>query len=163
MSGTHHSRPRLTPVPPAALLTTGAAVLLLISCQTPGNTSADPPAAPPVVIPHHGTSTPVDPRFIYRMAQVESISAVLAPDGSPQATVTVAGLLNDGATSLHEIKQQRTTNGVVLTLVTVRPRDAIATLALIPFERTFVVDLTGILPGPCTIFAHGQETTVMIP
>jgi hypothetical protein len=163
MSATPFALPYLTPALAAALLTTGAAVLLLVSCQTPPKGTPAPPAVSPVMSPHPGTSAPVDPSFIYRMAQVESVSAVLAADGSPRATVTVSGLLNDGATSLHEIKQQRTSNGVVLTLVTVRPRDAIATLALIPFERTFAVELTGLPPGPCTISAHGQETLILIP
>jgi hypothetical protein len=140
-----------------------AAAAALASCQhlpsKQGTTAPPSTAASPAMT----QAPPMDPRFSYKMADVESVTAHLVAGQSRQATVTISGLLNDGATSLHEIKQQRVQEGVFITVITSRPRDAMASLAIIPFERTVNVDLSGLPAGTAVITANGVRATLALP
>lgn len=155
------SHPRvLSALPKAGLL---LATFALLSCQNLARkkegdqtTNSPPPSTP-------APATPTDSRFIYKMADVESVAATLAPGQTRQATVTISGLLHDGATSLHEVKQQRISGGVFITVITSRPRDAMATLAIIPFERTVEVDLAGLPPGTAVITVNGKQAALELP
>ena len=100
--------------------------------------------------------------FVYKLAQIESVRATLSSTHPTQAEVVISGFLPDGATQVHEVQQQRLDDGFVLTVITSRPRSAIATLALIPFVRTVTLDLAGLPKCPCRIVAHGLATTVEI-
>lgn len=137
-----------------------AAAAALASCQNlprkQGTTAPPSAGAPPATT----QATPLDSRFSYKMADVESVTARLVAGQPRQATVTISGLLNDGATSLHEIKQQRVQEGVFITVITSRPRDAMASLAIIPFERTVTVDLTGLPAGTAVITVNGVRATL---
>lgn len=100
---------------------------------------------------------------ILKLAQVESVRAEVSATQPPEAIVVVSGLLNDGATRVHEVQQQRLADGFVLTVVTSRPANAMASLALIPFERTVSLNLQGMPKGPCRIVANGVATSVVVP
>jgi hypothetical protein len=101
-----------------------------------------------------------DVGLVYKLAQIESVRASLSSTHPAQAEVVITGFLPDGATQVHEVQQQRLDDGFVLTVITSRPRSAMATLALIPFARTITLDLAGLPPGPCRIVAHGLAATV---
>jgi len=113
----------------------------------------------PVSLP---ADTSADP-WSYKLANLETIDAVVVKGDPSKARVTVRGLLHDGATRINEVQQQRIENGYVLTVTTARPRKAVASVALIPFERTVTVDLKDMPSGPCQISANGLSTTVIVP
>ena len=100
---------------------------------------------------------------ILKLAQIESVQAAISPTRPTEASVVIHGLLHDGATRVHDVQQQRLEDGIVLTVITARSRNAVATLALIPFERTITVNLQGMPKGPCKIVANGVTTMVMVP
>jgi hypothetical protein len=100
---------------------------------------------------------------VLKLAQVESLQAEVSPAKPSEATVVIHGLLHDGATRVHDVQQQRLADGFVLTVVTTRPRNALASLALIPFERRISLNLHGMPKGPCKIVANGVATTIMVP
>jgi len=133
---------------------------LLAACQlTPNTKSGDPnPASPSTAL---RDSTPDG--ALLKLAQLDSVQAELTPEQPPRAKVTLHGLLHDGATRVHEVQQQRLADGFVLSVVTARPKNAVATLALIPFERTVLLDLDGMTKGPCKIVANGVATTITVP
>lgn len=120
-----------------------------------GKTNTPPTAAQP------GLQAPGD--SILKLAQVDVVRADVSPTQPPEAVVVINGLLHDGATRVHEVQQQRLADGFVLTVVTIRPKSAVASLALIPFERTVSLNLQGMPKGPCRIVANGVGTTVMVP
>lgn len=131
------------------------------SCQTGRRAKPEPVlAAGPIESTLRG---PQDPNLVLKMADVESIRATCDPAPPALLRVTVSGLLNDGATRIHAIQKQRLGSTVNITVVTARPRDAVATLALIPFERVVEVGLEGQPPGPLTVNVNGTTTTVMVP
>lgn len=126
---------------------------LLASCRT-GSAS------------HHGPEAiPARPEdgVVLKLAQLETIRAEIPPGEPTQALVVVTGLLHDGATRVQEVQQQKLADGFVLTVITARPKSAVASLALIPFERSIKLDLTGLPSGPCRIMANGLSTTVKVP
>ena len=100
---------------------------------------------------------------ILKLAQIESVQAAISPTRPSEATVVIHGLLHDGATRVHDVQQQRLEDGIVLTVITARSRNAVASLALIPFERTVTVSLQGMPKGPCKVVANGVATTVIVP
>jgi hypothetical protein len=108
------------------------------------------------------TSTP-DPNLTLKLADVERVEATYEPAPTPHARVVISGTLNDGATRIHDIRQQRVPGGVTLSVITARPKDAVATLAIIPFERVVTVDLQGQPPGIFSVSANAVGATVVVP
>ena len=102
-------------------------------------------------------------RAEFKLAQVESVIATATAPPLSQASVTIRGLLHDGATRIHEIQQQRLGDGFVLTVITARAKDAVASLALIPFERTVTLDRQGMPKGPCRMVVNGVAAGVVVP
>ena len=100
---------------------------------------------------------------ILKLAQIESVQAEMLPTQPAEAVVAIHGLLHDGATRVHEVQQQRLADGFVLSVVTSRPKNAVATLALIPFERSVTLSMQGMPKGPCKIVANGVTTTLVVP
>lgn len=128
-------------------------VIALASCTTGPDT-------------HHTeekTAVARDDGVVLKLANLETIRAEVLPGSPGQALVVITGLLHDGATRVHEVQQQRLADGFVLTVITARPQSAMATLALIPFERSINLDLSGMPTGPCRIMANGLSTTVFVP
>ena len=147
----------MSPLSIAPLLT--CAAMVLASCSGLTKVAADNESAS-----HDGLveNAPKD-GAILKLALVESVQAGVSPTRPSEAIVVIHGLLHDGATRLHEVQQQRLADGFVLTVVTARPRNAVATLALIPFERTVTLNLGGMAKGPCRIVANGVATTITVP
>jgi hypothetical protein len=100
---------------------------------------------------------------VLKLAQVESIQAEVSPSRPQEATVIIHGLLHDGATRVHEVQQQRLADGFVLTVITARSRSAVASLALIPFERSVILNLEGMPKGPCKVVANGVTAMLIVP
>ena len=149
----------IQPSPPAVLLLLFVSVAGLTACSTPVKQSPPPPSAGTTAT----AATPVDQGSEFKLAQVESVTATVDPANPSGATVQIKGLLHDGATRVHEVQQQRLADGFVLTVITARPRRAVASLALIPFERSVTLDLTGMPKGPCRIVANGVAAEISVP
>lgn len=113
--------------------------------------------------PQSAASTSVDDGLVHQLAQVESVAAQVSPLDSTKASITISGLLHDGATQVQDIQQQRLADAFVITVTTVRLKSATASLAIIPFDRTISVSLTGMPKGLCKIMVNGVATTLMIP
>lgn len=133
--------------------------LLLTQCQS--NPSSQSRATPAEVA--QAPRAQVSEDYIYKPAIVETVKSQILPTRTPEAVVTVSGLLQDGATNLHEVKTTRITGGFVISITTSRAKSAIATLALVPYERTISLDLAGMPSGPCQINVNGVISTLQIP
>jgi hypothetical protein len=100
---------------------------------------------------------------VLKLAQVESVSGEITGSQPPQLIVTIRGSFADGATGIHDVQQQKFADGFLITVITARQRNAVASLALIPFERKVTLSLEGMAKGPCKISVNSVETTVMVP
>lgn len=125
--------------------------------KAPHGAATPPPVAPntagPLLLP--AESRP--------LATVESVRAEMEPGSAAHAKVTISGLLHDGGTRIQAIDQKRTAQGVEITVTASCPVRTSAGVALIPFERSVEVDLTGMKPGACRIAANGVSTMVTVP
>lgn len=113
--------------------------------------------------PQSVASKSVDDGLVHQLAQVESVAAQISPLDSTKANITISGLLHDGSTQVQDIQQQRLADAFVITVTTVRTKSAMASLAIIPFDRTISISLTGMPKGLCKIVVNGIATTLMIP
>jgi hypothetical protein len=144
-------------------------VVLILLCGvacTTGRGKSSAPAGHPGqgnAVPEYQVGTPADPNLMLKLADVDGVVATYEPVPTPHARVVITGTLNDGATRIHDIRQQRVAGGVTLSAITSRPRDAVATLAIIPFERVVTVDLQGQPAGQFSISANGAATAVVVP
>lgn len=132
-------------------------------CTLKTSSLPDPSPVPSTPTVLDSVTARADPSYLYKLAQVESVSAALLAGETRRVQVKLSGLLHDGATSVHQVVVQRVPGGVHLSVVTKRPRDSMATLALIPFDRVVEVDVSTMAPGPCQITAHGMTTQLDLP
>lgn len=105
----------------------------------------------------------VEDSFVHQLAQVDSVAVQVSPLDAAKADITISGLLHDGATQVQDIQQQKLADGFVITVTTARPKNATASLALIPFDRTISASLEGMPRGLCKVMVNGVATTFMIP
>lgn len=129
--------------------------LFLTGCQTSASTQTAIPRATPVIAE--------SPLLEYASANVETVHAVLTSHSPPVVTLTVRGLLNDGATRIHKIDALKTAEGFDISITTSRERSAMATLALVPFERLLKLNLSGMKRGPCVVRVNQASTTFIVP
>lgn len=133
-------------------------VSVLSSCQT--NSRRNSASAPAVQIAPDLPSQD----YIYGTANVESVEANVVNDSGPtKLRLRIRGLLNDGATNIDQIQHTRVPEGFVVTVTTARLKSAVATLALVPFEREITIDLSSFPSGPCQVRVNEVRTTVNVP
>jgi hypothetical protein len=150
------------------MISQSVVVLMLlcgVACTTGGRRSSGSSGYPGQgnAVSEYQVGSPADPNLVLKLADVDGVVATYEPSPTPHARVVISGTLNDGATRIHDIRQQRIPGGVTISVITARPRDAVATLAIIPFERVVTVALQGQPAGQFSISANGAATAVVVP
>lgn len=133
------------------------AVFSSTGCQQLQSKGKKPP------LPTASPAGPLEDGMIHQLAQVDAVAAQLSPLDPTKADITISGLLHDGATQVQDIQQQKLADGFVITVTTMRPKNATASLALIPFDRTLQISLEGMPKGLCKVMVNGVATTFMNP
>lgn len=102
-----------------------------------------------------------DEGFLYGTASVEEIDIRILESFPVQVHVAARGNLPDGCTQINEnaTTVQRQGNTFDVYLETIRPRDAVCTEALVPFEHTIPLDVYGLEKGTYTVNVNGVEET----
>jgi len=142
---------RLIHLAPALVVTLG---LLLSSC------ASDPTATPAASLTLEPTMTlePTNtPEVISGIAQVDSVTVQLLETWPVQANVVVKGILEDGCTTIDEIRTDTTDDGFTISITTVRPADMICTQALVPYEEDIPLDILGLAAGSYTVNVNGVK------
>jgi len=91
-------------------------------------------------------------------APVESIAINYAADSSAPQSVTVRGHLLDGCTTIASITQMHESldgNTVYIAITTERPKGAMCTQALVPYEEIVDIDLTDLAVGTYRLNVNG--------
>ncbi len=106
-----------------------------------------------------GSEAPGETGYSYgEDALVESVSVVILESFPVQVQATVSGSLPDGCTELDEISVEQQDQIFILTLVTRVPEgDLACTEALVPFEETVILDVSGLSAGTYTVVAQDQS------
>lgn len=135
-------------------------ILLLAACTLPApqtpTTSPDTPTTsetPAVTEPAPTGET------IPGVAIVDSVEVVILESFPVQVNATVRGNLPDGCTTLDQIIPVRDGNTFTVSITTLRPADQVCTQALVPFEKTFALDVNGLPAGEYTVVVNTTATT----
>jgi inhibitor of cysteine peptidase len=102
-----------------------------------------------------------DEGYLYGTAAVEEIDIRILESFPVQVHVGARGNLPDGCTQINEnaTTVQRQGNTFNVYLETIRPRDAMCTEALVPFEHTIPLEVYGLERGTYTVNVNGVEET----
>jgi microcystin-dependent protein len=149
------------------------AVLVLVLAACTGTPRLEPGAPPlePTATP--GPDSPVssdDPapeieppagseKVIVGEAMVENVDVLILESFPVQVHALVTGYLGDGCTEVGQITQWQEENILYVTIGTVRPADAICTMALVGLETTVPLDVHGLPAGTYTVDVHGVTAT----
>jgi inhibitor of cysteine peptidase len=102
-----------------------------------------------------------DEEYLYSTASVEELDIRILESFPVQVHAVARGNLPDGCTLINENATtiQREGNTFNVYLETIRPRDAMCTEALVPFEHTIPLDVYGLERGTYTVNVNGVEET----
>jgi inhibitor of cysteine peptidase len=122
--------------------------------EDPGRpvSSDDPTPALPVEVPIEG-------EVVSGQAMVEEIQILMLESFPVQVVAVVSGYLPDGCTRLTSAEVEQEDDTFVVTLSTVRPADAMCTMALVPFEESITLPVHGLEAGDYTVVANGVSAT----
>ena len=94
-------------------------------------------------------------------ARVESIEILILESFPVQVMVLARGNLPDGCTRIDRIEKGRDVEKRILwvEMTTARPRDALCTQALVPFEENIALDVLGLPASTYTVDVNGVTGT----
>jgi inhibitor of cysteine peptidase len=95
--------------------------------------------------------------YIYGTATVETVQVMTLESFPVQIHVVAEGYLPDGCTEINEIKTERADNNFNVNISTKRPKDAICTQAIVPFNETIPLDVQGLKAGNYTLNVNGVK------
>ena len=111
------------------------------------------------------TPSPVDdhedmaPEVQYGEAEfIESVRAVYPPAWPEEMQIIVNGFLPDGCTEIFMIEPVRDENRYTVKIHTKKEAGVMCTMALEPFEETFVLDTSELSSGIYNVFVYGKST-----
>jgi inhibitor of cysteine peptidase len=122
------------------------AMLLAVGCNPAGSVDL--------------TSTPAG--VVEGQALVDSVEIVLLESFPVQAQAVVKGNLPDRCTKIKEATTTFEDNTFHINLTTERSADELCTQALVPFEETIPLDVTGLLKGDYTVDVNGLTETFQL-
>jgi inhibitor of cysteine peptidase len=95
--------------------------------------------------------------YIYGTTAVETVQVMTLESFPVQIHVVAEGYLPDGCTEINEIKTERADNNFNVNISTKRPKDAICTQAIVPFNETIPLDVQGLKAGNYTLNVNGVK------
>jgi len=100
-----------------------------------------------------------DGGYVYGTANVDNIQILVMESFPVQVSVQVSGFLPDGCTVIDEanITTAKTGNTFNVNIPTKRPKDAMCTQALVPFEIGVPLDVYGLEKGNYTVDVNGVQ------
>ncbi len=126
---------------------------------TPAPTAV--PAAPESPASSNGTAAPQPAASAGEGGKVyvDEVRALLEKSLPAKLAVQIRGSLADGCTHLGEPKVTRQRRTFRIALPATRDRDKVCTQALVPFDVTVPVSITGLASGTYTVEAGGKTAT----
>ncbi|MEA1985297.1 MAG: protease inhibitor I42 family protein [Euryarchaeota archaeon] len=102
-----------------------------------------------------------DLEYVYDDAMVEDVQVLVMESFPVQVSAVASGYVPDGCTEIDEdnITVQRVGNVFDITLRTMRPRDAMCTQAIEPFEVAIPLDVYGLEKGVYMVDVNGVNAT----
>ena len=140
-------------------LALAALLLVAVGCSAAPTATPVPPRVGEALPP---TSDPAAPDPAALDAIIDQVDIILKESYPVQVDLLIQGYLPDSCSVLDLLTQETVGDRIVVSVVTTRPADAICAQALVPFDITFALDLSGLTPGPYTIDVNGYEEVLMV-
>jgi len=93
--------------------------------------------------------------YTYDTATVESIQIMTLESFPVQIQVVAEGYLPDGCTEIDQITTEREENTFNINISTKRPKDAVCTEAIVPFNKAIPLEVQGLKAGNYTVNVNG--------
>jgi inhibitor of cysteine peptidase len=93
--------------------------------------------------------------YVYGTANVDSVQIMILESFPVQIQVVAEGYLPDGCTEIDKITTEREENTFNVNITTKRPKDAICTQAIVPFNETIPLEAQGLKAGNYTVNVNG--------
>jgi len=93
--------------------------------------------------------------YVYGTANVDSVQIMILESFPVQIQVVAEGYLPDGCTEIDKITTEREENTFNVNITTKRPKDAICTQAIVPFNETMPLEAQGLKAGNYTVNVNG--------
>ncbi len=97
-----------------------------------------------------------------RRGAVDQFDILFLESFPVQIDVVIQGNLADGCTSLSGVQQWVQGDMIHLEVYTQRRRDAVCTMALVPYSETVRLDTRGLAPGAYTVEVHGLTQELLL-
>lgn len=94
-------------------------------------------------------------KYTYGTATVENIQIMTLESFPVQIHVIAKGYLPDGCTEVDKVTIEREGNTFTVNISTKRPKDAICTQEIVPFNETTPLDVQGLKAGNYTVNVNG--------
>ncbi len=85
-------------------------------------------------------SNPASPDIVVQPIQIDRVDVLILKSFPPQAAAHVTGVVGDGCSSLHSVRQVRSGNTVTLTILRQRPRVAVCTQIALLYDESIRLD-----------------------
>jgi len=128
----------------------------LVACTPALQDSPDQPVLSEDT-PEPTASTDVAEYEYSEAAIIDSIEILFLESFPLQVHVLAKGNLLDGCTTIQGSKSERKDNRFIIRIITQRPKDAVCTQALAPFEETVPLDAYGLPAGTYMVDAYGTQ------
>lgn len=104
-----------------------------------------------------GSQGTEDEEYVYGTATVETIQVMTLESFPVQIHVVAQGYLPDSCTEIDKIKTEREGNNFNINISTKRPKDAMCTQVIVPFNETITLDVQGLKAGNYTVNVNGVK------
>ncbi len=74
-----------------------------------------------------GCGSPSEPDLLVEPIQIDSVEVLVQESSPPTATAHVQGVVGDGCSEIHSVRQERSDTAVTITILRQRPRNAVCT------------------------------------
>lgn len=92
-------------------------------------------------------------------AIVESVEIIFLESFPLQVHAVVSGQLPDGCTTIRSTESEKANSTFEVRIYTQRPKDAVCTQALVPFEENVPLDVYGLEAGTYEVDVYGETAT----
>lgn len=134
-----------------------AILTIAVSCQPLITGSANPDTSVSMDTPTKSPVGKTNKWIESESAMVESVDIVVLESWPLQVNVVVKGFLPDGCTNIYQSSSQRYSQRFKIFLITRRPKDALCTEALEPFDVVVPLDVSGLPAGNYQVDAYGVQ------
>jgi inhibitor of cysteine peptidase len=131
--------------------------IILSGCINKGQSNTETKPANNATLENSSGNQETRGEYLYGTATVETIQVMTLESFPVQIQVVAQGYLPDGCTEIDKVNTEREGNNFNINISTKRPKDAMCTQAIVPFNKTIPLDVQGLKAGNYTVNVNGVK------